>query len=210
MINHYYFWRKVEKEHWWFGTSVLYEVEKYNILVKKNSQMDWNRAHMTRHYIRYRIQLFPTIKKYLSWGSRAKPHSWVCFNQQESVVTPTLHCKPLICLKSLFEIFHIFCEGSAGRDIITKDKPNADLLANFSRRPHPVLICPGAPAAEVELWNISQVESCPGELPDHHSERTQTHLQPYNKSQSFKSALKAPAPPMGLAIIQTVHSEEVN
>lgn len=127
----------------------------YNILASKNSQMDWN---MTRHYIWYWIQLFPTITKYPSWGSRDRPHSWACFNQQESVVTPTLHCKRLIRLWSLFEIFHIFCEGSAGRGIITKDKPNVDLLANFSRRPHPVPICPGAPAAEVELWNISQVE----------------------------------------------------
>lgn len=44
-----------------------------------------------------------------------------------------IRCKPLICLWSLFEIFHIFCEGSAGRGIINKEKPNADLLANCFR-----------------------------------------------------------------------------
>lgn len=85
---------------------------------------------MTQHYVPHWIQLFPTIKKHLSWGSSARLHSWTCFNQQESVVAPLLYCEPLTSLGSLFEIFHIFCEGSAGRGIINKDKPNADLLAN--------------------------------------------------------------------------------
>lgn len=129
-------------------------------------RLDWNSANMTQHYT---ISNYFQLSKNIC-GSRARPHSWACFNQQESVVTPLLLCKPLICLWSLFEIFHIFCEGSAGRGIINKDKPKADLSANcFSRQPHPVLICLGALAAELELWNITQVESCPRELPGCHS-----------------------------------------
>lgn len=103
----------------------------WKILVDGNiPRADWNGADMTQHYIRYWIQLFRTIKKKKSWGSRARPYSWACFNQRESVVTPTLLCKLPIYLWSLFEIVHIFCEGSAGRGIINKDKPNTDLLAN--------------------------------------------------------------------------------
>lgn len=167
-----------------------------SVMLKNTSwliRMDWNIANLTLHYIRYWIQLFPTVKKYLSWGSRARPYSPACLIQQESVVTPTLLCKPLICLWSLFEMFHIFCEGSAGRGIVSKDKPNTDIFGRlFWRGPHPVLICPGALAANLELWNISQVETCPGELQVRHSKCS--HLQLYNKTQSFKSALKGSVP----------------
>lgn len=50
------------------------------------------------------------------------------------------------------------------------------------RRHRPELICPGAPAAELELGNISQVESFPGELLGHHSKYSPTHLQLQNKN----------------------------
>ena len=131
-------------------------------------------------------------------------------DQQESDVTPTPLCKPLVCLWSLFEIFHIFHEGSAGRGILNTDTSSADLLANcFSRQHHPGLLCPGAPVAELDLCNISQAESCPGELPDRHSERSQTHLQLYNTTQSFKLALKAAVPQCDQPSFRLRHSEEV-
>lgn len=147
-------------------------------------RMDWNSANMTWHYIRYWIQLlFPTIKKYLSWGSRARPHSWACFNQQESVATPTLRCKPLIRLWSLFEIFHIFCEGSAGRGLINKDKPNADLLANCFQGD--LILRWSAPGLSLLNWSsetLARLSLVPGNYRTATAKCSQTHLQLCNKT----------------------------
>lgn len=132
--------------------------------------MDWNRVNMTQHYIRYRIQLFPTIKKNL-WAGEAEQGlaAVLILTSSNHLMLP--HCT-VNCLWSWFEIFHIIPRTLQGRSIMEKEKANTDLLARH-----------------FELWNIIQVESCPGELPDcHNSKCSQAHLEPYHKTQWFKSA----------------------